>query len=165
MKKAFYSSAILVLVLLMAGCSSGDEKGATGAVAADFSLESTLGRKVRLSDYHGRVVILDFWATWCPPCRRGIPDLISIQNEYKDKVQVIGISLDRETKGNVGEFISQQGINYPIAFPDEEVVKAYGGIEAIPTTFIIDKSGTIAYKHVGLVSKSVLLGEIGELLK
>lgn len=134
--------------------------------APDFSLKSVDGKTVKLSDYKGKVVIIDFWATWCPPCRKGIPDLISIQNEFKDKVVIIGISLDREkTIKDVPGFVKSYGINYPVVYGDDKVVIDYGGIQSIPTAFVIDKNGNIADSHVGLTDKDTYVNKIKELLK
>jgi thiol-disulfide isomerase/thioredoxin len=134
--------------------------------APDFTLKSFDGKTVKLSDYKGKVVIIDFWATWCPPCRKGIPDLISIQNEYKNDVVIIGISLDSEkTLKDVPGFVKSYGINYPIVYGDEKVVTAYGGIEGIPTAFVVDKKGNVVDKHVGLVPKDTYVNKIKELLK
>ena len=133
--------------------------------APDFTLYTLDGDEVKLSDYLGKVVILDFWATWCAPCRKGIPDLISIQNEYKDDLVVIGISLDQPaTQDQLIPFIKNYGINYPIVLGDLEVSAAYGNIQAIPTSFIIDQEGNIINKHIGLVPKSTLVEEINLLL-
>jgi thiol-disulfide isomerase/thioredoxin len=134
--------------------------------APNFTLKSVEGKTVKLSDYKGKVVIIDFWATWCPPCRRGIPDLISIQKEYKKNVVVIGISLDAEkTINDIPGFIKENGINYPIVYGDDKVVTDYGGIRSIPTSFVIDKQGNVADMHVGLVEKDVFVKKIDELLK
>jgi cytochrome c biogenesis protein CcmG/thiol:disulfide interchange protein DsbE len=134
--------------------------------APDFALKSVDGKTVRLSDYKGKVVIIDFWATWCPPCRKGIPDLISIQKEFKKKVVVIGISLDAEkTLKDVPGFIKEYKINYPIVYGDDKVVADYGGIQGIPTAFVIDKKGNVVDKHVGLVPKDTYVKKIKELLK
>lgn len=141
-------------------CSSGNGKAEIGAQAPDFTLTTTEGRTIMLSDYKGKVVIVDFWATWCPPCRRGIPDLVSLQNEYKNDVVVIGISTDQNTRADVPSVMQQMNINYPVVFSTPELVEDFGGIEAIPTTFIIDRSGVIVDKHVGLVPKSVLSEKI-----
>jgi len=133
--------------------------------APDFTLYTLDGKEVKLSDYLGKVVILDFWATWCAPCRKGIPDLISIQNEYKDNLVVIGISLDqRSTQDELIPFIKSYGINYPVVLGNIEVSAAYGNIQAIPTSFIIDQEGNIINKHIGLVPKSTLTEEINSLL-
>ncbi len=132
--------------------------------AANFTLVDTKGKKISLSKYRGKVVILDFWATWCPPCRRGIPDLIDIQKQYKNKVAVIGVSLDTDTKKNVVPFIKNFGINYPIVYANEKIVNDYGNIQAIPTTFIINKKGNIAYQYVGLQPKFKFIEDIKKLL-
>ena len=138
--------------------SMGDDK------APAFSLKSTDNKDISLADYKGKVIIIDFWATWCPPCRKGIPDLIAIQNEFKDDVVIIGISLDRDTKNDVVPFVKNYGINYPVVFGNEDVANKFGGIQAIPTSFIIDKKGNIVDKHVGLVDKSVYTDKIKSLL-
>ena len=133
--------------------------------APDFTLYTLDGEEVSLSDYLGKVVILDFWATWCAPCREGIPDLVSIQNEFKDDLVVIGISLDQpSTQDLLIPFIEQLGINYPVVLGDMDVSDAYGNIQAIPTSFIIDQEGNIINKHIGLIPKSILVEEINSLL-
>lgn len=137
-----------------------DENG----LAPDFTLTSVDNKSIRLSAYKGKVVIVDFWATWCPPCRKGIPDLIAIQKQYGSDVVVIGISVDTETKKDVIPFIRQNGINYLVAYATPEMVQAYGGIEAIPTSFVIDKNGKIVDKHEGLVPKSDYTDVINKLL-
>ncbi len=142
-----------------------DNEGSKTSKAPDFKLKLTNGKDIKLSDHKGKIVIIDFWATWCPPCRKGIPDLIDIQKKYDKKLVVIGISLDTETKDDVVPFINKFGINYPVAYGNMEVVKAYGNIQAIPTSFIIDQKGDIVDTHVGLVDKSVYVNKIEELLK
>jgi len=137
-----------------------------GDKAPDFSLKSVDGKTVKLSDYKGKVVIIDFWATWCGPCRRGIPDLVSIQKEFKDDLVIIGISLDAEkTIKDVPGFVKSYSINYPIVYGDEKVVMAYGGIQSIPTAFVVDKKGNVVDRHIGLVSKDTYVNKIKELLK
>ena len=133
--------------------------------APEFSLIDTRGKKISLSDFRGKVVIIDFWATWCPPCRRGIPDLISLKKEYKNKVVIIGISLDVQTKKDVVPFMKKMGINYPVVYATNGVVRAYGNIDAIPTSFVISKDGKIVNHHVGLTPKEVYKDEINKLLK
>jgi len=133
--------------------------------APDFSLYTLDGEEIKLSDYFGKIVILDFWATWCPPCRKSIPDLISIQNEYKDDLVIIGISLDQpSSQGELQPFIKSYGINYPVVLGTNQVLAAYGNVQAIPTSFIIDQEGNIINKHVGIVPKSTLVEEINALL-
>lgn len=135
----------------------------TNETAPDFSLSTIDGSTLTLSDYKGKVVILDFWATWCPPCRKEIPGFIELYDEYKDKGLVI-IGVSSEDINKLKKFSGDNGINYPIAIGNREVAQAYGGIQYIPTTFIIDKEGKIVGKHVGFVEKAVFEGEIKELL-
>jgi cytochrome c biogenesis protein CcmG/thiol:disulfide interchange protein DsbE len=140
------------------------EKSEGGEKADDFKLISTDGKELKLSDFKGKIVLLDFWATWCGPCRRGIPDLIDLQKKYKDDLVVIGISLDRETKNDVIPFIKEFKINYSVVYGDAAVVKAYGNIQSIPTSFVIDREGKLVDQHVGLMPKSVYENEIKKLL-
>jgi len=174
MYKLFIS---LLLIYTLVGCSRNKENANKPVTsqepsalngdndkAPEFILLSTDGKKIRLSDYKGKVVIVDFWATWCAPCRKGIPDLIEIQKEFGKKVVVIGISLDTDSKGDVLPFMQKFGINYPITYGTLEVTQQYGGVEAIPTSFIIDKNGRIVDKHVGLVPKSEYTNLINKLL-
>jgi thiol-disulfide isomerase/thioredoxin len=158
---------LLLSTVLLYGCQKNNETDGTAeqmeniesesnnynsSKAPDFSLNDINGNVVRLSDFKGKVVILDFWATWCPPCRKGIPDLIALQNKYNNDLTVIGISLDQEnTIKDVVPFYKNYGINYPVVYGDGKVVQAYGGIEAIPTSFIIDREGNVVNKYVGLI--------------
>jgi len=137
----------------------------TNDLTPGFTLKLTDGKDIKLSDHKGKIVIIDFWATWCPPCRRGIPDLVEIQKKYQKEVLIIGISLDNETKPDVIPFMKQYRINYPVAYGNMEVVTAFGNIQAIPTSFIIDQAGKIVDKHIGLVDKLVYINKITELLK
>jgi thiol-disulfide isomerase/thioredoxin len=131
--------------------------------AYDFTLKSIDGSTKKLADFRGKVVVLDFWATWCPPCIKGIPDLIEIQKSMKD-VQVIGITVDENPMQVVPDFVRKHKINYPILIGNDKVYQEYGGISAIPTTFVIDKEGRIRNKHIGLVPKDVLIEEIKKAL-
>ncbi len=125
--------------------------------APDFTLPSIHGDKIKLSDYRGKLVIIDFWATWCPPCRRGIPDLISLKKKYgKDGLEIIGVSLDAITRGTQAQivpFMKSYGINYLIVTGNMDVVDRFGGIRSIPTSFVVSKDGKILAKYVGLVPK------------
>ncbi len=136
-------------------------------IAPDFALKSVDGKIVKLSDFRGKVVILDFWATWCGPCKRGIPDLIALKKEFGNKgVEIIGISVDQ---GNyieqVNPFVKDMKINYPVVYADSKVASNYGGVESIPTTFVIDKKGNIVSSYVGLNPKETYVNDINKALK
>ncbi len=134
-------------------------------LAPDFALPTTDGKILKLSDYRGKVVIIDFWATWCPPCRKGIPDLIDIKKKYgKQGVEIIGISVDTDTKSEVIPFIKEKGINYPVVYGNQNVYMQYGGIRAIPTTFVVDKEGKIVASYEGLVPKITYENHIKKIL-
>ena len=137
-----------------------------GKKAPDFTLLTPGGKEVKLSDYEGKVILLDFWATWCPPCIKSVPDLIAIHNEFDGQAVVIGVSLDKETNTakDVAPFIERFQINYPVVMGDKAVANAYGGVEAIPTLFIIDQKGNIVNKHIGFSEKSKYVAEIKKLL-
>jgi peroxiredoxin len=134
----------------------------TGAAPA-FTLVDLTGKNVSLSDFKGKVVVLDFWATWCPPCRREIPDFISLQKQYASQgVQIIGIALDEPEK--VQAFARDNGMNYPVLLGNDAITAKYGGIEGIPTTFIIDKTGRIVNKFEGFRPRETFEAEIKKLL-
>jgi thiol-disulfide isomerase/thioredoxin len=130
--------------------AANNTSNSSSELAPDFVLTDTQGNQVKLSDYRGKVVILDFWATWCPPCRKGIPDLIDLKKTYKDRLAIIGISLDTDSKNDVVPFMKEYGINYKVVYGDNDVVQKYGNIQAIPTSFIIDQKGNIVTSFVGL---------------
>ena len=133
--------------------------------APSFTLRDLNGKTVSLSDFKGKVVVLDFWATWCPPCVKEIPHFIELYEQYKDKGFVmVGISVDREGVSVVKSFAGKHRINYPILMTDGQVDKAYGGITAIPTTFVIDRAGNIRQKYVGYRDKAVFEADIKALL-
>lgn len=112
--------------------------------APDFTLKNLAGDEVSLSDYLGKVVVIDFWATWCGPCRKGVPEFVEMQSEFgEDNLAILGISVDRGNLDVVPEFAAAYEVNYPILYHTPEVVMAYGGITAIPTTFIVDRDGYV----------------------
>ncbi|MCH8170669.1 MAG: TlpA family protein disulfide reductase [Bacteroidetes bacterium] len=131
----------------------------------DFELINTDGKKVKLSDYKGKIIILNFWATWCPPCREEIPGFVKLQKEYKDDLVILGVSLDIGSKDDVVPFMKKFQINYPVLFGTMEVVSDYGDIQSIPTTFVIDQKGNIVNSFIGYREESVFKAEIEKLLK
>lgn len=142
------------------------EAGEKSKPAADFVLEDLDGKSLKLFDFEGKVIILDFWATHCPPCRKEIPDFIKLYDKYRDKgLVIIGISLDRCGVEKVKSFCRENGVNYPVVTGDREVIASYGGIRYIPTTFIIDKNKNIVKKFIGYTSINVFEREIKALLE
>jgi peroxiredoxin len=136
---------------------------AASGVAPAFTLTDLNGKNVSLADFKGKVVILDFWATWCPPCRKEIPDFVTMQKEYGARgVQVVGVALDELPK--VQAFVQENGMNYPVLMGTDAVVARYGGIEGIPTTFIIDRKGKIVERFEGFRPRSVFVDAITPLL-
>jgi thiol-disulfide isomerase/thioredoxin len=133
--------------------------------APEWKLTDLNGKLVKFSDFRGRVLILDFWATWCVPCRVEIPHFVELQKQYGDKgLRVIGVSLDEQGPDVVTKFVKRLAVNYPNVIGNEEVAEAYGGIDAIPTTFVIDRQGRIVSRHTGYDDKAVFEKEIQSLL-
>ncbi len=133
--------------------------------APEFALTDINGKPLRLSDYKGKVVLLDFWATWCAPCRSEIPRFVEWQKRYGPQgFQVIGISMDDSEKP-VPAFMQQFGIDYPVAVGDAKLADQYGGVLGLPVNFVIDRDGQIHHKHVGLTDLALLEGEIKGLLE
>ena len=167
MKLGFVAIAI-VSGLAFTGCSKNQavvKAESTRKMAPDFSLKDATGKTIKLSDFRGNVVLLNFWATWCGPCQIEIPWFIDFQKDYKDrKFAVLGVSMDDDGWKSVKPYIEQRKINYQIVVGTEETSQLYGGIDSLPTTFIIDRGGRIAAAHTGLVSKSEYKDEIVKLL-
>jgi peroxiredoxin len=161
MRPRFLSSVLFLglIALLQTACAL------KAGPAPGWDLKDLSGKSVKLSDFKGKVVILDFWATWCPPCRAEIPNFVALQTQYKDKgLVIVGISLDQGGPEVVSSFVKTQKINYPIVMGDEGVATAYGNIQAIPTTFVIDTNGNIVGRHEGFTEKSTFESEIQKLL-
>jgi cytochrome c biogenesis protein CcmG/thiol:disulfide interchange protein DsbE len=121
---------------------------------------------VRLSDYKGKVVLLDFWATWCGPCKIEIPWFMDMQRKNKDKgFEVVGVAMDDEGWETVKPYVAKMGVNYRILAGNDETAQKYGGVDALPTTFLIDRTGKIAAVHVGLTSRKDIEDGIEQLLQ
>ncbi|HTA43383.1 MAG TPA: TlpA disulfide reductase family protein [Bryobacteraceae bacterium] len=133
--------------------------------APDFTLTDANSRRVSLSDYRGKVVVLNFWATWCGPCKIEIPWFIEFQKEYEARgFTVLGVSMDDDGWKVINPFAAAVRINYPIVLGDEKVNMLYGGIDALPTTIVIGRDGSVAYVHAGLIDKAEYQKEIVRLL-
>jgi thiol-disulfide isomerase/thioredoxin len=117
-----------------------------------FRVRDLDGREISPASLKGKVVIVNFWATWCGPCRAEIPDLVALQEKYKDTLQVIGISEDEAGADVVRRFAAEHHVNYPVAMTTPEIEKLYPGISALPTSFILDRESRIVQKHVGMLT-------------
>ena len=131
--------------------------------APDFKLTSLDGKPLTLAALEGKVVLLNFWATWCGPCRAEIPDLIALQDRYKGRLQIIGLNVDDE-EADIKQYVEETGINYPVAMTSNDVRLQFGGIPALPTSFVLDTLGRVVQKHVGLWNPAVYETEIRSLL-
>jgi peroxiredoxin len=134
-------------------------------IAPEFELKDAAGKLVHLADYKGKVVVLDFWATWCGPCGVEIPWFVEFQRKYKDRgFEVLGVSMDDDGWKAITPFVAEKQINYRIVLGDDKTGDQYGGVEALPTTFVIDRQGRIASVHVGLANKKDFEDAIEKLL-
>ena len=171
------SAAIATAFLLgcfLEGCSTGPTTVKAASVkddkdrhtAPDFALKDADGKTVHLADYKGKVVLLDFWATWCGPCRIEIPWFEEIERTRKDKgFEVLGVSMDENGWEDVKPFLAQMKVNYRVVIGDDPTTQAYGGVDSLPTTFLIDREGKIAAIHIGLAGRKDFEDGVEELLR
>ncbi len=162
-----------------AGAGTASTTGATAATGAgaglaalpvlgpapSWTLRNLEGKEVSFADFKGKVVVVDFWATWCPPCRAEIPGYVDMVRKYGDQLVIVGVSLDKAAPKVVQDFAKKFQINYPIVMGDNAIQTAFGGIEAIPTTFLIDQEGRIRDKKVGAEESESYEKKIAALLK
>ncbi|MGE3957398.1 MAG: TlpA disulfide reductase family protein [Vicinamibacterales bacterium] len=118
------------------------------------------GRTLRTEELRGKVVLVNFWATWCPPCRAEIPDLVALQERYREQLVIVGISQDEEPTDVVSRFVAEHKVNYPIVMTTPETEKAFPGVTGLPTTFVLDRAGFIVQKHIGLLDAGTAEREI-----
>lgn len=135
--------------------------------APDFVLNTIDNETFHLRDYRGKVVVLNFWATWCPPCRREIPDLVALQKELGDQgLQIVGVALERDAGVKaVRSFAEKMDINYPVGLGDGSIAQRYGGVRSLPTTFVIGPEGNIRGQIPGLVTEERLRPGLEKLLE
>jgi peroxiredoxin len=136
------------------------------AAAPTFTLKDSTGKELRLTDYRGKVVLLNFWATWCGPCKADIPWFAEFQKKYESTgLVVLGVSMDEDGWKVVRPYVDKMHMTYRVLLGDESVAAKYGGIESLPLTLMIDREGRIAARHVGLTTKSNFEQDIVELLQ
>jgi len=122
------------------------------------------GKPVNKDGWPGKVVLVNFWATWCPPCREEIPELLELKKEFKDRLEIVGISEDDDSPESVAKFARAKGMMYPIVMATPELIESYGGVPALPTSFLIDTQGRVVQKHSGLYAIEWYQREIRSLL-
>jgi thiol-disulfide isomerase/thioredoxin len=132
--------------------------------APDFKVDDLDGKPLSLSASRGKVILLNFWATWCGPCRAEIPDLIELQKKYGDHLQIIGLDVDDDDSAEVKKFVEKNGINYPVGMATNEIRVQYGGVAALPTSFVLDSEGRVVQKHEGLRNPLLYEFEIRSLI-
>jgi cytochrome c biogenesis protein CcmG/thiol:disulfide interchange protein DsbE len=160
MQRILFSTLLGIAVSLSVVAQQQKQK------APNFSLKSADGKTIELAKLKGKVVLLNFWATWCGPCRKEMPDFVEAYKRLKPSgLEIIGVSLDEQGWDVVRPFLKQYGINFPVVVGDGTVANAYGGIEFLPTSFLIDRNGFIVDKHVGMLSKEQLERKIAPLLQ
>ena len=164
MNRILFLSAALGagIISMVSGCGKPQAvdaaPGATAAAlpalpvlgpAPAWQLKDVNGNLVRSEQFKGRIVVVDFWATWCGPCKVEIPGYIELARKYSDDLTIVGVSVDQGGVGMVKAFVEKNGMNYPVVMFDEGILAAFGGVEAIPTTFLIDRTGQIRDRKVG----------------
>jgi len=171
-KTVFFTSVVLLVlgIWVLSGCGNETGSGDTesqaqaavpakfgkGSPAPDFTLKRLDGEDLQLSSLRGKAVIVDFWDTWCPPCRKAMPHLQELSVEYADDLVVVGVAMGREGKGKVRKFVQDRGLSFEMVMfnNDPQLIKDFGGIQSIPTTFLIDSEGIIREIWVGAFGKS-----------
>jgi peroxiredoxin len=154
-------SIILTGILFISSLSCGQSL----KKAPDFSLQTSNGKTVVLSKLKGKAVVVNFWATWCPPCRSEIPGFLKVYDKYRSKgLEIVGISLDEKGWKVVKPFVEKYKMTYPVVLDNGEVAQKYGDIASIPTSFFVDKKGNITKSHIGYMAAEDFEKEIKKLL-
>ena len=167
-----------VSVLLAAGCGPKEKAPASSASSAapaaalpvlrkapEWTLKDVDGREVKAADFKGKVVVVDFWATWCPPCRKELPAYVAMQKKYADRgLVILGFSMDEIPPAEVKAFGEKMGVNYPLLMADAGTAEAFGGIEGLPTAFVIDRAGNVRHVKLGLADEAAYEALIASLL-
>jgi thiol-disulfide isomerase/thioredoxin len=128
--------------------------------APAFAAHDLTGKPISPADFKGKVVLLNFWATWCAPCREEIPELISLQTQFKDRLQIIAVSEDDDPPDKVLQFVQKMGMNYPVVMATQQISDGFGDVPALPTTFLIDPQGRVMQRHTGVYPVDTYIQEI-----
>src|SRR5215469_11029557 len=170
---ALFFVAAIIAALLFVGfhaarrSSKGgpDTLDPAGKTAPDFTLQTLDGKNVTLSSLRGKGVLLNFWATWCGPCKIEMPWFVELQKEYGSQgLQIVGVAMDDSSTQDIQNFVKEMGVNYPVLIGKEAVGQAYGGVDVLPTTFFIDRDGKIVAREFGLQSRSLFVDNIKKAL-
>jgi thiol-disulfide isomerase/thioredoxin len=164
--------AAVIAVMLVVGFRSARHRQnppadqMKGGLAPDFTLQSLEGQTVRLSDYRGKAVLLNFWATWCGPCKIEMPWFVELQKQYGPAgLQILGVvTMDDSSPGDVAKFAKELGVNYPVLMGKEAVEDAYGGVEYLPESFYIDRNGKVLDKVFGLKGRAEIEDSVKKIL-
>lgn len=132
--------------------------------APPLELKDLKGKSITLEEAKGKIVLLNFWATWCGPCRAEVPDLIELQKKYKDRLEILALATDEDDTDAVEKFVEKKGINYRVGMATDAIKAKYGGVPALPTSFVIDTQGRVVQKHVGLNNPAIYELEVRALL-
>jgi cytochrome c biogenesis protein CcmG/thiol:disulfide interchange protein DsbE len=159
--------ALVVALMLVLGLKLAHHtpQPITSGAAPDFTLQSLDGKTIRLSDFRGTPVVLNFWATWCQPCKIEMPWFVDLQRQYgPTRVQFLGVAMDDASSKEIAEFAQNMKVNYPILIGKEAVGDAYGGVQFLPETFYIDRNGTIVDRAFGLKGRGEIEDDIKKIL-
>ena len=173
--KSFLLAGLAVVVVASSACSREAEPVQASAgvetalpvlgKAPSWTLKGVDGSEVKSTDFNGKVVVVDFWATWCPPCKKELPEYVALQKKYADKgLVIVGISLDELPAADVKAFGEKMKINYPLVMGDGDAVDAFGGIQGLPTAFVIDREGNVRHVKLGLADPAAYEKLIASLL-
>jgi len=166
-RTALFIGVVAFVALADRGTADGGDGNPAGTIAPAWDLPQVGGGRLSSADLAGKIVVIDFWATWCPPCQAEIPTYVELQAAFNAKgVVFVGVSLDQggDAVARVRTFMERFRINYPIVMGDLEVVEAFGGIDSIPTTIVVDRKGRIVQRKVGYKPKSFIEDLLNDLL-